>query len=169
MKFTTNPQTQVDIEMLANALAALGPDDLLTYDGMTNLVGYDVRARPWAMLTARDRVEKETGLRFGTVRGEGYCKLTAADLPGIGMAARAKVRGLAKRAAARLTRLRYNDVDTRLQARLDAERSLLFAIGAVASTRGHHVAALTKTGPIVAEAVFDYVRRDSGAGKEPAP
>jgi hypothetical protein len=161
MPFTTNPQTQVDIEILTNALAALGPDQLLTYPEMSRLVGYDVRVRPWPMLKARDLVERDSGQRFGTVRGEGFCKLTADQLPGIGMSARRRVGRIAKRASTRMTKLRYNDVDRRLQGRLDAERSLLGAIGAVASTKGDHVASITKTGPVVAEKVFDYIRRDS--------
>jgi hypothetical protein len=157
-KFQTNPKTQVEIEALMNALLALGPDDLLTYTAMNQLVGYPVRQTPWAMLRARDRAEQETGLRFATVRGEGLVRLTADNLPGIGMAARSRIGRIAKRNGQRLTDLRgYNKIDRRLRARLDAERSLLGAIGEVASTKGDNMASRTKTGPIVAAEVFGYV------------
>jgi hypothetical protein len=157
--FQTNPQTQIEIELLAEALAGLAPEQILSFDEMTTLLGYPVKqASFWVLLAAREKVEKETGLRYGAVRGIGVRRLDAKSLPGIGMGARSRIGRLAKRHGKRLTGLRYNDIDHRLQARLDRERSLLGAIGVVASTPGNRIDKLTQTGPVAAEAIFDYLR-----------
>lgn len=166
MTFATNPEMQIEVEKLTRALSELGPEQMLPYADMSRMLGYDIKDKPWVLMRAKKRVEKDSGLRLSTVRGEGVKKLSAEGLPGIGMVARSRIGRIAKHNANRLSELRYNDIDSRLQARVDAERSLLGAIGAVASTKGDHVASITKTGPIVAAAVFDYVRPNRIADDE---
>jgi hypothetical protein len=166
--FATNPELQIEMEKLSRALADLGPEEMLPYADMTRMLGYNIKEKPWVLMRAKKRVEKDTGLRLATVRGEGVKKLSAENLAGIGMTARAKIGRVAKYNAARLSGLRYNDIDDRIQARVDAERSLLGAISAVASTKGDHVASITKTGPVVAAQVFDYLRPSRAEDQEAA-
>jgi hypothetical protein len=158
MTFATNPDLQIEVDKLARALSELSPGEMLSYEEMSGILGYEIKDKPWVLMKAKKRVETTQRLRFGTVRGEGTKKLAANELASIGVYARKKIGRVAKYNAGRLTDLGYNDIDNRIRARVDAERSLLGAIAAVASTKGDHVASITKTGPIVAAAVFDYVR-----------
>jgi hypothetical protein len=156
--FATNPELQLEIEKLYEALNELAPDGLLSYETMSRLLGYSIKQKPWVLMRAKKRFENNTGLRVGTVRGEGVRKLTAEAVPGLGAVARKRIGRIAKRGSEQLIDLRYNDIDSRVQARIDAERSLLGAISAVASTQGNHMAKETRTGPIVPAAVFDHLR-----------
>jgi len=160
MTFATNPENEIEIETLAKALAELGPEGMLSYRQMSDLVGFDIQHnRRYILVRAREKVEEETGLRFETVIGEGVRPLGKEELRGMGMSARRRIGRISKRVVARLTNLKgYNDIDSRDQAGLDAERSLHGAIREIASTQNNHIASLTKRGPIVVAAVFDYIR-----------
>lgn len=167
--FPTNPDLQIESEKIEAALSNLGPEELMTYRDINDLVGYDViKTKRWVVMRAKQRVEKRQGLRFATVNGQGIKKLAATSLPGIGAVSRKRIGRIAKKDAARLTELKYNDIDSRLQSRIDAERSLLGAISAVASTHGNHVVPLTRTGPIVAKELFDHIRPSVEAEQEDA-
>jgi hypothetical protein len=165
--FPTNPELQIEIEKITEALMDLGPDQILTYDEINRLLGYDMKKnKPWVLMKAKQRIEKLQGLRLATVRAIGVKKLPASQVPGIGAYARAHIGRVAKRTAHRLQDLKYNDIDKKTQSRIDAERSLMGAISAVASTQAQHVASMTKTGPVVAAQIFDYVRPDRVDGTE---
>lgn len=154
----TNPEITIEVELLAAILRGLGPDQLATYVELSAAVGYSIQDRPFPLFKARKVVERETGLRFSTVRGEGVKKLPADALAGIGAFARKRISRHARRQAERLTGLRYNDVSAPLQSRIDAERSLLAAISAVAGASHEPITQNTSTGPIVAARVFDLIR-----------
>jgi hypothetical protein len=156
--FTTNPETQIEIEKLAAMLRELPPGETASYAALSEAVSYNVQHKPFALMRARRVVEQESGLRFGTVMREGVKRLPATALPGIGMASRKRMSRMAKRQAARLTGLRYNDIDATIQARIDAERSLLGAISVVAATNSEKLSEHTTTGPMVAAQVLDKVR-----------
>lgn len=165
--FPTNPELQIEIEKITEALMNLGPEQMLSYEEMNRMLGYDMKkTKPWVLMRAKQRIEKHQKLRLATVHGQGVKKLTAEQVPGIGAYARAHIGRVAKRTATRLTDLGYNDIDKKTQSRIDAERSLMGAISAVASTQGNHVASMTKTGPVVAAQIFDYVRPDRVDGVE---
>lgn len=157
MSFTTNPERQIKIERLAKALRDLPIRAIATYADLSAQLGEDVRTERLALMRARDLVEKETGMRFATVHGEGVKKLDAAAIPGIGEEARAQIARRARRKHAKLTGLKYNDIDPALQTRIDAERSLLGAIAATARAKAEQVIEHTATGPIIATRVFDLV------------
>ena len=156
---TSNPETQIEVERLVSILRDLGPGELATYEELSGAVGYSVQDRPFPLIRARRIVEKETGLRLETVVREGVKKLSADALPGIGAAARKRIGRHARRQGARLTGLRYNDIDGPLQARLDAERSLLAAVNTVAKADAEEIEKHTSTGPMVAMEVFNSLRR----------
>ena len=166
MPIATNPELQIEIEKVMTALTELGPDEILTYDELTHLLGYHPREKPWVVLRAKQRVEKEQGVRFASVRGVGPKRLSTEALPGIGQFARQRIGRIAKKDANRLIDLRaYNDIDKKTQSRIDAERSLLGAISAVSSTQGQSVAPLTRTGPVVAARIFDHIRPERVDGE----
>jgi hypothetical protein len=131
----TNPQTAIEVEKLSAVLNDLGPNDVATYEALSQVVGYAVQEKPFALMKARKAVEEQTGLRFETVIRVGVKKLPAEALPGIGVAVRKRIARATRRQSKRLSGLRYNDIDRRLQGRIDAERSLLAAISTVATTK----------------------------------
>lgn len=157
--FSTNPETEIEVERLTRVLTDLPIRETASYATLSEAVGYDVQRKPFALIKARQRVEKETGLRLETVRREGVKKLDGAAVAGIGAQARKLIAKKAKRQAQRLTGLRYNDIDAAGQARIDAERSLLGAISATAKADVERVEAETRTGPMVAAKVFDLMNR----------
>jgi hypothetical protein len=156
--FSTKPETQIEIERLSTILRDLGPGDVVGYDALSGAVGYNVQERRFSLMKAQQATEKETGLRFATVPRQGLKKLPADALPGIGSIARRRIAKSAKRQAARLVGLRYNDIDQAVKAKLDAERSLLGAISAVATTKPETIEEGTRTGPLVAAQVFERIR-----------
>jgi hypothetical protein len=157
---STNPETSIQIEKLAAILRDLGPGDTASYGTLSEAVGYPIQQRPFPLMKARLAVEDEQGLRFETVATVGVRKLHAEAVPGIGKSVRKRVGRAARRAAKRLTGLRYNGIDARLQARIDAERSLLAAISTVSTADVQEIEKQTSsTGPMVARQVFDTLRK----------
>jgi hypothetical protein len=157
--FSTNPETEIEVDALAKALVAVPIRETISYAALSEVVGYDVQRKPFALFKARKRVESDTGLRLATVKGEGIKKLDAEAIAGIGAAARKNIARKAARQAQRLTGLRYNDIDATTQARIDAERSLLGAISAMSKTDIERVEEQTRTGPVVAAKVFDLMNK----------
>lgn len=157
--YHTNPETELEIDAIARVLIELPIRQVATYDALSEAVGYDVRAKRFALMKARNRVEAQTGLRFSTVHGEGVKKLDAAAVAGIGADARKAIARKAKTQSARLTGLRYNDIDPKAQQRIDVERSLLGAISAAAKTPVERIEGAVSTGPVVASKVFDLLNR----------
>lgn len=157
--FTTNPERQIEIELLAKALHDLPIRETASYEALSSIAGYSVQARPFALIKARKKVEAETGLRFETVNRIGVKKLDGASVPGIGARARKTIARKAKRQAERLCGLKYNDIDKDTQARIDAERSLLGAISATAKADAQKVTEHTQTGPVVAARLFELLHK----------
>ena len=157
--FETDPDLEIEIDALAKILSDLPIREMVAYADLSEAVGYDVQDKPFALIKSRRRVEDNTGIRLGTVRGQGIKKLDATAVAGIGAAARRTIAKKAKRQASRLTGLRYNDIDAKTQARIDAERSLLGAISTAAKADVEAVEALTSTGPVVAFKIFDFMNK----------
>lgn len=156
--YPTNPETAIEVEKLVAVLRDLPPGEMVTYATLSEAVGYPVQRKPFPLMRARKIVEQESGLRFGTVMREGIKRLPANALPGIGADVRKRMSRAAKRQAVRLTGLRYNDIDSTIQARIDAERSLLGAISAIATANAEKLSEHTTTSPMVAAQVFEKVK-----------
>lgn len=157
--FVSNPETEIEVEALLRILSDLPLRETAPYEQLSEAVGYSVQERPFALMKARKRFEESSGLRLGTVKGEGVRKLDATAIVGIGADARRKIARKAKAQAARLSGLKYNDIDRGTQQRIDAERSLLGAISSAAKANVDKVEQETATGPIVAARVFDLMNR----------
>lgn len=157
--FSTNPELEIEVDTLSTVLKALPMGGVASYASLSEAVGYPVQKKIFALMKARKKVEDETGLRFATVRGEGVKLLPADAIAGIGASVRKGIARKAKRQAARLTGLRYNNIEKGEQARIDAERSLLGAISATARTNVSEVEKQTQTGPVVAARIFDMMNK----------
>ncbi len=155
--FTTSPDRQIRIERLTRYLRDLPIRAVATYDDLSAHLGEDVKADRLALIRARKVAEQETGMRFATVHGEGVKKLDAASIPGIGEEVRKGIARKARRQSERLVGLKYNDIDGPMQARIDAERSILGAIAATARVSPEKVEQHTSTGPIVPARIFQTI------------
>lgn len=155
--FASNPEKQIEVEKIAALLRQAPVGSTVTYQQIDSALGTEFDRL--ALVKARQLVEKEDGIRFGTVRKVGVKKLDATAAIGIGADARQRIRRIAVRQSARLTGLKYNDITADAQRRLDVERSLLGAISAAASNKSTaKVEAAATTGPEVANRVFQLLQ-----------
>lgn len=157
MRFPTDPERQLKIEALVEALDALPVDGVLKYAAASKIADEDDADRTKDLLRAAvKRAELQSSARFGNVRNVGIRRLTAEELPGIGSATRSRIGKAARKGFVRLSDIRSNDVPQTLRSRLDAERSVLGAIASMSREttvkkieRGEktapQIASLTKT------------------------
>jgi hypothetical protein len=156
--FTANPEKQIEVEKIAAILRQAPVGGTVTYRQIEAALGREFDRL--ALMKARQLVEKEDGIRFGTVRKVGVKKLDAAAAIGIGAEARQRIRRIAGHQCARLTGLKYNDITADGQRRLDVERSLLGAISAAAANKSTaKVEPAITTGPEVANRVFQLLQK----------
>ena len=157
--FSTNPQTAIEVDVIAVILEAMPYGSTLPYDAMSKKIGRDVRkdAR-MSVLKARRRAERNTKSLYATVRGIGVQRLLSQSIAGLGKDVRAKIGRKARSTYERLSSAKYNDIDTRQQAQIDAERSLLGAIAAMSTvTASNRVSEHTSTGPVVMTKVLEIL------------
>lgn len=154
--YSTNPELQIEIEKLVAVMTATATGETVTYAALKAATSGNYK--PWALIKARELVERETGARLAAVHGVGIKRLAASDVAGLGVDARRRVGKIAKRTSARLTGLSYNDLTDDDRAKVNMERSLLGAVHALASGKAAAaVAPNTRTGPEVASAVLSRV------------
>ena len=142
--FTSSVETQAEITALCRLFRELSIGAVLTYGDASRVIGRDVQTvARFSWIRARDIVEKEDGIRFGTVHAQGAKRLTAEDIPAIGAQARRRIRRTARKGAKRLRNLRgVNAIDADVQRRIDAEVS---ALGAIALVTTEHAARKIET------------------------
>lgn len=147
---TTSPEREIEIERIERALVATAIGETLTYEAASQACGRDVRrAARFSLMSACRRVEKRDGIRFATVRATGIKRLATDEIPGIGANTRARIRRAARRGYDRLTGIKANDITTEVQARIDAERSLLGAISSLTDEAARKTAAkASAAGPV---------------------
>ena len=134
--FTTQPENEIAISLLVEALRALPVGGVLTYATASGAIDEDVQGRARRLMArARAIVEREDGSRFGTVPGIGIKRLETADVLGIGAGYRRHIRRTSKRAFDRLSGLRLNDLTEDQRKRLDAERAAFGAISLMTTER----------------------------------
>ena len=122
--FAQNPETQAEIEKLCPLLRNLSVGLVLSYDSASAVIGRDAQAEArYSLLQARARVEKEDGIRYATVRGEGIKRLSADEVPAIGVHAIRLIHKQAKKTVKRLSDLRgYNDMKPDERLRIAGQR-----------------------------------------------
>lgn len=156
----SKPEIEIEVSAIASALVGLPIGQIMAYADINRVAGRDVtKENRYILLRAVKKAEQDSGARFATVHATGVKRLSAEDLPGIGNAVRTRVKNAAKRGYARLTDLKYNDITPESRRLIDAERSLLGAISAIASdTSAKKVQAGTTTGPLPVAHVMDALR-----------
>lgn len=157
--FKTSPEMEIRVERIIRMLAELPLGATLTYKELSEAVGNGGTERI-ALIKARSKFERETGIRLATVRSVGIKKLSGEDIAGIGVEARRAIGKKAKKQSKRLTGLRYNDIGQADQSRIDAERSLLAAIASISGAEPKKLEEGTRTGPMLPAQVFTALKKD---------
>lgn len=159
--FKTSPQHAIQIDAIVKALTAIPVGQIITYKDLSAIVGKNVQSDDgrFLLIRARRLAEKQTGTLFATVFGQGIKRLPADEAAGVGSDARQRIRRSANRTYARLSDIRYNDVAPETRARIDAERSLMGAISAIATQANvSNVQRHTSTGPIPVAKLLEAIR-----------
>lgn len=135
-RFATDPAREAMIEKLMPVLTNLSAGATAVYFNLGRAIGMDVQNEGRGVLmTAIKRVEKNTGLRFATVRGTGVQRVATEDLAKIGQHARVLISRRARRARRRLTveKLTGYNLDPDAAKAIEVERALLGAVDLVTS------------------------------------
>ena len=136
--FISKPEYQAEISALIEILKAAPLGATITYQAMNAVIGRSVqREASFSLIKARKIVEKETGARFGTIYKIGIKRLSAQEIPSIGIDGRRRISSISKRAYARLSNLSNNDITPEIERRIQAEKSHLGAIALVTKEVQH--------------------------------
>jgi hypothetical protein len=116
-----------DIVALANRLRELPIGGIVTYAELDAAIGRDSRARRYLLMSARDRVEAETGALFQAVFNTGLKRLEVESFPSIGQQSRKSIRTKARNASKRMANGldRANDVPAETVRAINREQSVL--------------------------------------------
>ena len=125
--FISDPEIQEQIAYVAHQLRGMAVGQIGAYNAFNGDL--------YVILRARARVEKEDGIRFGTVRGVGVKRLSASEVPAIGTAGTRRIHRAAKKTVARLSNLRaYNDMDAADRLRCAAYSMIAVSVAEKTST-----------------------------------
>jgi len=119
--FVSNPEIQQQIDRVAAILRSMSVGQTVTYESLG--------AKYYVIMRARETVEKEDGIRFGTVHKVGVKRLAADEVPALGIAGLRHMHRVGKKTVKRLTNLKaYNDMTPTDRLRVAAQRMIASAI-----------------------------------------
>lgn len=122
--------------LLLAKLSQMTPGTMLRYGELSAVVAGDVqRERAHNLASAIRICEREYGLLFGRVRGEGVRCLTPSEAVSIGPAAIRSAGRKARRTVKRMSLIEYDKLSAEERRRHDTEFSLLALVGALTTTR----------------------------------
>lgn len=136
-RFTANPENQMAIEALADALGELPIGAIASYYQLASAApGRAIQGRDRHLLvSAVECAEKDCGAVFSTVRDVGIKRLAAEDAVEIGRSALASIRRRGERAAGRIDRISTNGLPEEAAKRRIAYSAMLRTIAAMADGR----------------------------------
>ena len=108
--FKSNAQAQERIAKMVEALEELSPGETITYRQLSKAAGEAITGGSWMLQAAIRKSEKRTGSVYDNVHGQGYQRLAAKDIPGIGKKANTRVRRIARKTRQRFENVRANDL-----------------------------------------------------------
>lgn len=123
-----------ETRLIADHLVAVPHGGQVTYRDLTQLIGIDIRGRRHVLIAARKLALDEASVVFDTVRGKGLKRLAAEEIPGIGTAARKRIRRSARRARTTISKAMsgFNDVSPAVRRQQLAETAVLSLTEAIA-------------------------------------
>lgn len=111
MLFETNEQQAQKVQALCDALLGLSPGETITYRELARAIGSGrVTSQTYELRRALKLAEETSGALFNNVQGEGYQRLPAHEILGIGKRGLARGRGQFRRTRKRLETVRANDL-----------------------------------------------------------
>lgn len=132
----TSPQNEAIIEKLSLPLKTLSVGGTIDYQTLKRAApGFRANGDYWLLNKARERVEKELGCAFESVRGIGIRRLTSDEIPDIGLQTLRKVRRAANRGKKRLSRVNTNSLSEGEQRRVVGMCAMLGAVAMIADGR----------------------------------
>lgn len=161
--FVSSPERAAVVEALVSYLETVPMGSIATYAAIHDATGLVVASQRDLFYRALTRLNETTGAVFANVAGKGYQRVEPEKVHTIGCAARASIRGKAKRNVKRLVNAasKSNSLDPKTNAKISAEVGVLGIIGRAAEDRT--VDKLVSLGPIPVETMslgkfVDFVR-----------
>ena len=161
--FVSSPERAAVVEALVDHLAAVPVGSIASYEGIHEATGLVVGEQRDLLYRALRHLNETTGAVFANVQGKGYQRMEPEKVHTVGIAARASIRGKAKRNVRRLVNAasKSNSLDPQTNARISAEVGVLGIIGRAAEDRT--VDKLVSLGPVPVESMslskfVDFVR-----------
>jgi hypothetical protein len=87
----------VETRAVAEVLKSTSYGEIIPFAALSAAIGRDIKARRWVILAGMRVALRESGAAFAAVRGVGYRRLTAEELPSLGSTARTRIRRIASR------------------------------------------------------------------------
>lgn len=121
--FELSPSTRT----LIRFLATVPHGGVVTNDQLSAELGRDIRKCRHLLYSAFNHIQRENGIIFGSLRGQGYQRLLVEQAPHVGSTARRKIRRTARQASKKLTAVlaRANDVSNDVRIAANRELSVL--------------------------------------------
>jgi len=158
MTFEISP----DARLLADKLNETPRGATISLADLSAVIGRDVAKCRHILYSAMKLSRKEAGAIFGTVRGVGYQRLQTAQLPGLGVAARAHIRRSAKRSARDIAAglAKTNDIPNDVQLQANREISVLGLVEMAARDNSIAPNKEMQAGPLpVAKTAADFMKK----------
>jgi hypothetical protein len=126
-----------ETRILADHLQAVPHGGEITYSHLSSLIGIDILSQRHCLHAARQVAINESGAAFGTIRGKGLKRLLAEQIPGLGSAARKRIRLSARRTRQAMSKAMngFNDVDPALRRQQMAESAILGLVEIISRDR----------------------------------
>jgi hypothetical protein len=132
----TSPENEAIVERLEQALATLPLGGTVTTPQLVKAApGFSWSRNYWLLQKARERAEKNLGCIFETVRGIGVKRLSAQEIPDVGLSSLRKIRRAANRGKKRLSRVNSNSLSQGEQRRVVGMVAMLGAVAMIADGR----------------------------------
>lgn len=153
MKFETSPERAALVEKLCEHLSAVPVGAVATYEAIFEATGLIVSDQRDLLYQAMKRLNETSGMVFANLHRRGYQRVETEKVHTVGCAARASIRGKAKRTVKRLTNaiVKSNATDIKTNAKASAEIAVLGLIGRAAEDRT--LAKVMADGPVPVESV----------------
>lgn len=137
MEFHTTTAIGIQVKALADFLMTASVGETVLFSDMNKELGIDVTRRRYIIEKARELLLAEHGIRFDSVYREGLKRMNIDDAVGVSDRAVGKIRRTARVASQRIVQQvgKANNIPESTLAALNARRSLLGAIEALASKR----------------------------------
>lgn len=133
--FQSNTQVAERVGAIMAALETLSPGETISYARLSEVAGIRITGASYILQRALAKSEKATGAVYANVMGQGYQRLVARDMPGVGKRANDRIRRTARKTRKRFENVRANDVTPAERLQLAAYRTHFGMVENIANER----------------------------------